>query len=238
MRTFVLLFLVVSALLVAASQFEDLPVAHACSCTDCDPVRDSDVIVGGRVTGWTRSPRPGRDPSAIALDVHLMVDSVWKGSAARETTVSDPASLANLRHPSDGDPDHFTWLGGSGGCQAFNEDPTGRYVILGYVVSGSNPITVSGPLVFYIGSEPLGQPYEAALERLRTAGNPYPPAAGNSSAAPSSSEPSDDWLVIAAIGAGLLLLTLVLLVAGPRNDRPRELRRQHPEDQPPGAPSP
>ncbi len=47
---------------------------------------------------------------------------------------------------------------------------------------------------------------------------PAPPALGNTNAAATD---EDDWMFVAAIGAGVLLLTLVVLLVGPRRDRKR-----------------
>lgn len=65
-------------------------------------------------------------------------------------------------------------------------------------------------LAFPYASE-TGAPFR---ERYPSLGAPYPPSVGNSPVL--GSEASQDWLGLSAIGGGLVLLTLVLLRAGPR----------------------
>jgi hypothetical protein len=207
----VLLLLAASVGLVA-----DPEGALACSCPDCDSVRDSDVIVGGRVLGWSRSSTPGPDPMAIPLDIHVTVDHVWKGSAPAQTDLFDPLSLVNLKDPTRNDvPDRFVWMGGGGACQAFTEDPTGKYIVVGFDVGGEGARRVIGLRVFFLGDGPAGERWAAALRRLEAVGTPYPPDAGNSATA----EPdpgSDDWMFVSAIGAGMVLFTLLVVLGGPR----------------------
>ena len=56
-----------------------------------------------------------------------------------------------------------------------------------------------------------------AFDVLPAGATPAAPSVGNSPVL--ASEPASDWLWLSAIGGGLMLLTLVLLLIGPRDDR-------------------
>ena len=116
-----------SALFAATPVFEPLPRAGACSCPDCDGIRDADVIVGGRITGWSLSEdvRFPELTDAQPLDISLEVDRVFKGAAPRDLVLYDPTSLSSYEQNGE-----RMWMGGSGGCQAFSRDPTGAYVVV------------------------------------------------------------------------------------------------------------
>ena len=207
-----------SALFAATPVFEPLPRAGACSCPDCDGIRDSDVIVGGRITGWSLSEdvRFPELTDAQPLDISLEVDRVFKGAAPRDLVLYDPTSLSSYERNGE-----RMWMGGSGGCQAFSRDPTGAYVVVGYNTIGVNAMRVSGPLVMFRGQEAEGELYEQLMARLaERLGEPRPPSVGDSP--PVTHEaPSNDWMFLSAIGAGTLLITLLLLLGGPRRE-PRD----------------
>lgn len=239
MRAFVVFFLVFVALLAATPRFGDLPVAHACSCGDCDLVRDSEVIVEGTFLAWDYardadgSPReltrvgyysrPEFDPHERPIVIRFAVSKVYKGFAPAEISISESQYDRELR--AEGVPPFrgWEWPGKAGQCFALGSDPTGHSGLI-FLVHSDQP-----------GSYRLLVSPEVQVDRS-TLPPPHPPAAGNSPTATPLSESSDDWLIVIAIGAGLLLLTLVLLLAGPRNDRPGEVHRRAPEDQPPGSP--
>lgn len=211
--------MVAAALAARPPVFELVPVAHACSCPDCDVVRDSDVIISGRVVGWRvseRQPFPERQ-DAVPLDVEIAVDRVFKGWAPATLVLLDPGSLSMYENNG-----RKLWMGGSGGCQAFSEDPAGAYVVLGYDVDGQNSLQLWGPPILFRGAAPEGERYEQLLgilhERL---GSPYPPGVGDSPPATEPRGTSNDWMFLSAIGGALLLITLVLLLCGPKRE-PRD----------------
>jgi hypothetical protein len=210
--------LLASGLFAATPVFEDVPSASACSCPDCDGIRDSDVIVGGRITRWElsdREPYPERI-DALPLDVHLEIDQVFKGSAPRDLLLFDPSSLS--AHQVNGE---RRWMGGSGGCQAFDSDPQGSYVVIGYDRDGPNSLYVSGPRVMFRGPEPTGERYSGLLDLLHERlGTPRPPSVGDSPPG-DPAPPTNDWMFLSAIGAGTLLITLLLLLGGPKRE-PRD----------------
>jgi len=119
------------------------PPTHACSVgPDFDPITASDVIVGGRITGWelieniTRwdpksgEPQPTDDssyfglPSYDPIRLSMTVDSVYKGQMPTEIELV----AANTFEVIDG---QGYWVGANGACGAFDSDPTGHYWILG-----------------------------------------------------------------------------------------------------------
>ncbi len=209
MRATLLSAVLLAGLFGARPLFEPMSVVQACSCPDCDAVRDSDVIVGGRIVGWKRSDidSPLR-PAYTPIEVSLEIDRVFKGAAPDGLTVIDLASLFETGGS-------VIWSGAGGACGAFDEDPASKYIILGFNAAASYPWQASRPSVIYLGSELSGERYEQALDRLAVLGAPRPPSVGDSP--PEDEPPSADWMLLSTIGAGFLLLTLVLVLARPRN---------------------
>lgn len=179
-------------------------VVSACSCPDCDPVRDASIIVGGRIGNWQRISieRPPETSSLAPISFELTVEHVYKGSAPPSLTLIDLASLD--AYSSDENP---TWAGGSGACGSFDWDPTGQYLIA--VISPSSHVPgaygVSRIGTFYIGDAPEGEWYERALARLAPLGPPSPPNAGNS--------PPPGGAPLAPLGAALIACSVILAAA-------------------------
>ena len=159
----------------AAGALQSPQVAHACSCADCDPVADAPVIVGGWIESWSEHPAAQFvPPGFMAITTDLRVAQVFKGQIQSTVEVVDHASLS-VAPPG--------WFGGSGACGSFDEDPKGKYVILGLSTYEPDPSLMASNRIwlFYIGDAPQGEAYERALERLAPLGPPAPPAVGNSS---------------------------------------------------------
>jgi hypothetical protein len=201
-----------SAVFAAVPVFEATPAAQACSCPDCDAVRDSEVIVGGRIAQWRESaPSESVFEAFVAIEVPLHVDRVFKGAAPADLLMRDVASLQRGSHQP-------TWIGAAGACGAFDEDPSWKYIIIGFDSGswGTNRLRV-----LYFGAEPAGSQYAGVVQALTASlGPPHPPAAGDSAPNTQPSR-SNDWMFVSAIGAGSLLITLVLLLAGPKRE-PRD----------------
>lgn len=163
-------------------------VADACSCSDCDVVVDAPAIVGGRVGSWYESeiPAPGFFTTIVA---RIEVDQVFKGSTSDTVRVVDIASLS--KSPSG-------WFGASGGCGSFDEDPTGKYIILGLEPYPDDEALVRSNRLWllYIGDEPKGEWYERALARLAPLGPPSPPNAGNTIAPTHTPATALGWALI------------------------------------------
>ncbi len=188
------------AFVVAASAgisvaISPLSVVSACSCPDCDPIRDASTIVGGRIGKWQRISidRPPETRSLAPISVQFTVEHVYKGSAPPSLTLIDLASLD--AYSTDENP---TWAGGSGACGSFDWDPTGQYFIA--VISPSNHVAgaygVSRVGTFYIGDEPEGEWYERALARMAPLGPPSPPNAGNTNGATPTRTTAIGWALI------------------------------------------
>ena len=209
------LVLMLTVAVAASPTFEKVPTAAACSCPDCDSVRDSDVIIAGKVTSWSPRAPANQRPHVVPIELRVSVDQVYKGAAPPSLALLDSGSLNNLKNPSAIDvPDRFVWMGGAGGCQAFAVDPLGKYVVLGYTEGDELARTVWGPKVFFVGEESEWQESPDRATRLVSRlGEPRPPSVGDS---PPTAETSDDWMFLSAIGAGCLLLTLLLVLVGPR----------------------
>ncbi len=181
--------------------------AYACSAgPDWDPIAESDIIVGGRITGWEliekgqdSDPKTGEpvvDGPYDPIRVEMAVARVYKGSAPANIRVIDAASLL-------GD----EWVGASGACGPFDSDPTGMYFIMGLRIDDLDRYRPNRLLVFHAGQEPaesyddLPLSYLAPLlpGALPTSGGPPPEVAPSSSAAP---------------GPALVALGLALLAGG------------------------
>lgn len=210
------LVVVFSTVLAAFPVFDDAPVASACSCTDCDIVRDSPNIVGGVIEAWSRSGRPAPSGKEIPITLQISVDRVFKGTSGPNLTLFDDHSLVNLRDPQRADlPELLLWTGGSGGCQAFWEDPLGKYIILGIDTAEDGSVHVRGPQILFLGPSRPDESSTPVDHRVLALGSPRPPSVGNT---PPPAEQSNDWMFVSAILGGCLLVTLVLVLAGPRRD--------------------
>lgn len=235
MRAWVLVILLSLAGGVGALPLlEQVRVAHACSCPDCDAFRDSPVVVRGTVTGWEfvrdaagnpvehvedepACADPTRQPHSRPIRLSVSVTAVYRGQAPAVILLEE--SLYDRYVRAEGSPvtGEWLWPGAAGVCFAMASDPTGRDAMLALVPSatpGHFRLAV-GPFLFDDGS---GRTF---AERFPSLGSPEPPAAGNSPAAGPAGAASDDWLFISAISVASLLLTLLLLLCGPRRDRPR-----------------
>ena len=171
-----LVSVLVSAGAGAAGALQSPQAAHACSCADCDPVADAPVIVGGWVESWSENPAAQFvPPGFVAITTDLRVAQVFKGQIQSTVAVVDHASLS-VAPPG--------WFGSSGACGSFDENPKGKYVILGLSTYEPDPSLMASNRIwlFYIGDAPQGEAYERALERLSPLGPPAPPAVGNSTA--------------------------------------------------------
>ena len=215
---------VVVGLMAAVTPMGPVERAQACSCGDCDFVTDADLVVRGTVTGWDYQQDAGGDPIEREVEgqnygesyqpmerpirMTLAVDAVHKGAAPRTVTFMTAQYDRYLR--AEGAPkfDEWQWPLESGRCFGLEDDPTGI------------------PLLFLLYQTPDGfelrtQPYPLnegdILQRYPNLAPPYPPSVGKSPVL--ASEPASDWLWLSAIGGGLVLLTLVLLLIGPRDDR-------------------
>jgi len=151
----------------AAGALQSPQAAQACSCADCDPVADAPVIVGGWVESWSEYPAAQFvPPGFVAITTHLRVAEVFKGQMQSEVEVVDHASLSVA--PSG-------WFGGSGACGSIDEDPKGKYVILGLSTYEPDPSLMASNRIwlFYIGDAPRGgRPGARTSLSARTARTP------------------------------------------------------------------
>ena len=155
---------------------------------------DAPVIVSGRVESWHESDIPALG-SFTTIIARVRVDRVFKGAAPDTLQVVDLASLS--KSPPG-------WFGASGACGNFDEDPVGKYLIIGL-----EPYEADGTLVrsnriwlLYIGDEMEGEWYERAQARLAPLGPPSPPSAGNSAGSAPGIAP--------ALGVALLACSAIL----------------------------
>ena len=150
---------------------------YACSAgPDWDPFAESTIVVGGRLTGWEiesgearESLPPGTFPP---IRVFMDVDDVFKGPLGlTKLSFIDSRSLVV---DAGGPGSHDEWAGASGGCGAFDSEPTGIYAVMGLSKNNDGEYGSNRLRVFFYGEEPRGEEYERALARMAS----YPGAAG------------------------------------------------------------
>ena len=124
----------------AALLGQGVPSVHACSVgPEFDLVKDSEVIVGGRFTGWELGEDEvlppefydAKESNIPLLDyatvtANMKVDRVYKGKAGYEIEITSGNTLQVYDHEP-----KYVWIGPSGACGAFGSDPTGVYAIMG-----------------------------------------------------------------------------------------------------------
>ncbi|HMO53162.1 MAG TPA: hypothetical protein PJ994_01535, partial [Tepidiformaceae bacterium] len=167
---------------------------------ECDVVVDAPIIVSGRFESWHESadiPASGFFTTIIA---RLQLEAVYKGAASAIVQVVDVASLS--KSPPG-------WYGASGGCGNFDEDPAGRFVILGLEPYGPDSALMRSNRLWllYIGDAPEGEWYERTMVRLAPLGEPSPPATGDGSPGPGPSPTARAGLVLLGMSA---LLSVVV----------------------------
>jgi len=152
------------------------PPAAAATCSagpDWDPIAESHVVVGGQILGWDPAPGVSGPPLFTPVRLHMRIDHVWKGALAGRP-IYDNASLSASGYPA-------RWIGSSGACGAFDDDPAGKYAVLGLVESGAGALLTSRLRIFYLDE----RPYDPASVRsggghalgLPSVGHPHARAA-------------------------------------------------------------
>ncbi len=142
------------------------PVPTAASADDkCLPaaeydlVTNSDIIVAGWIEGWQGTHN---EPTYQLETIHPRIDiqQVLKGQNIPTLfTFTDNGSLTY--GPT------LSWGQGDNACGAFVFDPTGQYAILGLKQGEDGKYYSDRSRVFFIGTEPTGEEYTQALNRLR-----------------------------------------------------------------------
>ncbi|MHB8377010.1 MAG: hypothetical protein ACYDEB_08655 [Dehalococcoidia bacterium] len=132
-----------------------------CSAGDpWDPVAHSDVIVAGRIRGYTVLSDVASRGMFLPIELRFDVDRTLKGTLGPTDRVVDVASL--LPAPAD-DPTHRPWAGSAGACGALNHDPTGWYAVLGLHRADDGTLQTNLLTTFYLRPEPYTAANLAAL---------------------------------------------------------------------------
>ena len=192
--------------------------ALACSAgPDFDPVKDSEVIVEGRLLGYEILPdapiaelpkSDGTQDPYVPIRVDMAVTRVFKGDVAGGViAIVDPVSLGAPLSGSEG----RRWIGSGGACGAFDEDPTGKYAIMGLSEQDDGTYRPNRLRWLFYGDGPSGEAYQRALTRLSV----LPPSAGFGPGSGSGA----GLLVPAASLAGAGAVLLLAGAAWPRGAR-------------------
>jgi hypothetical protein len=106
---------------------------HACSAGgDWEPVRESDVIVGGRILGYEPLTAPVATNPMVPIWLRMRIDHVYKGAVRADEIVVDQRSLMLYTDDIAGQVGRtHDWAGASGGCGAIDHEPTGWYAVFG-----------------------------------------------------------------------------------------------------------
>ncbi len=183
--------------------------AHACSAgPDFNAVNEADIIVAGRITEW-QPLGSGADDTFTPILLNMRVDQALKGSASGQLQFEDRASLQ-------GNPaTTFQWAGSSGACGAFDSDPAGAYVILGLTQNERGNYQSNRLMVFFIGADPSGAAYNAAVARLTGSSTPAasPATPATPQTLPDTGLDASAWMRESVV-AGVLVLAAGALVAG------------------------
>jgi hypothetical protein len=172
--------------------------AYACSVgNEFNPVAQSEVIVMGRVTDWRPVDTPTGFPAgspfqSVAMTVD--VDVVLKGAPAPRMEFIDVASYRK-----DAPSGHNPWAGSGGSCGALNDDPTGKYVLMGLSRTSDGSLRSGLPLTFFIGDrEQLsGETYDRIRTRLAGFGLATLPSTGQG---PPEDEAGVNYTLLALAG--------------------------------------
>ena len=123
---------------------------HCSAGGDWDPVAESDVIVGGRITSWERRDDVGNvGTSLAAVELHMDVADVWKGEIRPGEAIIDRASLLDLPGQVG-----LEWAGSSGACGALDHDPTGMYAVFGLQRTDEGYLRTNRLMTFWLQPEP------------------------------------------------------------------------------------
>jgi hypothetical protein len=172
----------------------------ACSAGgDWNPVTESDVIVGGRITAWERRddlvfPHP---PMFTPVELHMEIADVWKGQVRPGEPIIDAASLLE---PSLAD---AQWSGSGGACGALNEDPTGMYAVFGLSRTEQGYLRTNLLTTFWLDD----RPYDPAILSASERGFFRLPALGDGSAGDGA---AGGGAIFGAIVGGLGVAAVVL----------------------------
>lgn len=227
--------LVLSAVTAAFPVFESAPTASACSCPDCDAFGDSPVVVRGTFTGWDYVrdleglpveqrldigvySNPDHFPVRRPVELTLSVTAVHRGTVPGNLVISTEHYDRYIR--AEGAPiQEFMWPGEAGVCFGLQSDPTGSDVMVA-LSPGEAPGEYRLAIAPFPFDDGTGRPF---AERFPSLSAPRPPAVGNSpSLIPLSPAAATSPLPFFALFAGgFLLLSFVLILVGPRNDRRR-----------------
>ena len=177
----------------------------ACSADETwDPVAESDVIIGGQILGYDELE--GRESgSFVEVSLSVRVDHLWKGEFRGETIV-DRTSLLGPQYVTIPD----RWAGASGACGALDDDPTGKYAVLGLRREGSE-LRTNRLTTFYLDPAP----YDV---RAISSGSGRPlglPVAG----IPGADASAPTQRIMLATGAAVAAMGVLVQVLRRRNGR-------------------
>jgi hypothetical protein len=137
--------------------------AQACSADEqWDPVAQSEVIVGGRIEGYTPLPDRSRSGMFIPVRLEMRIDHVWKGTVSPGAEIVDRASFMLQPVFTDKQEVRIAWAGSGGACGALNEDPSGQYAVFGLFAAPDGSLQTTSLRTFYLSP----RAYDPANVRL------------------------------------------------------------------------
>ena len=185
----------------------DAPAALACTPDpDYNPVRDSDVVVLGRVSHWSEAEYGRFDSQYDPIRLEVQVSRVFKGDVPQTLDLYEGRSLSREGGMNG-------WFGSSGTCGAFNSDPAGQWFIFALGSGGSYDPSLFN--TFHIGETLEGSQYENALAWLARHGEGQPgfdlDGRSPGTVAPQEEHTKDTpWAIILPIAFAIPLAVLVV----------------------------
>jgi hypothetical protein len=169
--------------------------AFACSYAPFNPATDAEAVVYGRIDRLASLPAPG----AGLLTIHT------------ERTLLGPAQPEFLEVQTEIESPVTP-------CLAFEPDNLiGRPMVMALVRDGGGRLSTGRVLTWFVG-DPLSLATSGALAKLLDAPpvTPVAPSAGSGATTGSSGTPP--FVLFLAIGAAFLLISAMIILAGPRRD--------------------
>jgi hypothetical protein len=140
---------------IAAPHLGESAGPQMCSAGgDWDAVAESDVIVGGRISGYETMPDASAQGMFTPVRLDMRIDHVFKGPYRGEAIV-DRASL--VLYPEEvvaAGGRAVDWAGSSGACGALNHDPAGWYGVFGLRRQADGTLQTNLLTTFYLEPEP------------------------------------------------------------------------------------
>jgi hypothetical protein len=140
---------------IAAPHLGESAGPQMCSAGgDWDAVAESDVIVGGRISGYVTMPDAGAVGMFTPVRLEMRVDHVFKGPYRGEPIVDRASLIVYAEEAVAAGGRAVDWAGSSGACGALNHDPAGWYGVFGLRRQADGTLQTNLLTTFYLQPQP------------------------------------------------------------------------------------